>query len=420
MYSSENSYEQILNRILNKESLANVDKRVGSIIYDAVAPVCMELAEAYVQLDILESGTFLQSATGSLLEKRVWDYGLTRQEATNAQRIATFYKYKRDSTGGFEKDSNGNKILEDMDIPEGTRFALPDDSTCTYEYIGKFTLKSGSDTTVVKVVECEQTGTKGNAYLGQILPLMPVANLIKAQITGTYKPAEDTETDAALKLRALEKLNTVAFAGNIPDYIEKVNAMDGVGQTKVFPAWIHNGSVLLSVVDGEYNPCTKEFLQKIKDEVDPEYVNGVKTSGQGIGIAPIGHYVTVGTPKKLWLKVKIQLSSSKSFVAIQDDVEAAVKEYVDSVRKEFVQNNTLVVRRAMIVNAVMALPNVLNVNVESIMIDSGEGYKASDLRLADTDRLEASDVDENGVITKHFLPYLSEVELTEEEAVYDD
>ena len=83
--------------MLNKESLANVDKRVGSIIYDAVAPVCMELAEAYVQLDILESGTFLQSATGSLLEKRVWDYGLTRQEATNAQRIATFYKYKRDA-----------------------------------------------------------------------------------------------------------------------------------------------------------------------------------------------------------------------------------------------------------------------------------------------------------------------------------
>ena len=55
MYSDGNSFEQILDRTLSNELLSDVDKREGSIVYDTLAPVCMELADAYAKMDILES-----------------------------------------------------------------------------------------------------------------------------------------------------------------------------------------------------------------------------------------------------------------------------------------------------------------------------------------------------------------------------
>ena len=136
-YSDDNSFEKIMDRCLGNKILENVDKRQGSIIYDALAPICLELAEAYVKMDIMEEQTFLTTATGINLDKRAFDYGLSRTPATNALRIAEFKKYKMDSDGNFVHDDKGNKILIDMDITEGARFTLPEDSSITFEYIGK-------------------------------------------------------------------------------------------------------------------------------------------------------------------------------------------------------------------------------------------------------------------------------------------
>ena len=96
-YSDDNTFEKILNRCLANDRLVDVDKRVGSIIYDALAPVCLELAEAYVKMDILEEQTYLMTATGNNLDKRVYDYGISRKKATRPLRIAEFKQYKVDS-----------------------------------------------------------------------------------------------------------------------------------------------------------------------------------------------------------------------------------------------------------------------------------------------------------------------------------
>ena len=44
------TYERIMSRVLANVP-SNVDKRQGSVIYDAVAPVCSEIAQIYVALD---------------------------------------------------------------------------------------------------------------------------------------------------------------------------------------------------------------------------------------------------------------------------------------------------------------------------------------------------------------------------------
>lgn len=43
------TYEEILQRCLDRIS-NTIDKRQGSIIYDALAPCCVELAQMYIEL----------------------------------------------------------------------------------------------------------------------------------------------------------------------------------------------------------------------------------------------------------------------------------------------------------------------------------------------------------------------------------
>lgn len=380
-YSDDNSFEKIMDRCLGNKILENVDKRQGSIIYDALAPICLELAEAYVKMDIMEEQTFLTTATGINLDKRAFDYGLSRTPATNALRIAEFKKYKMDSDGNFVHDDKGNKILIDMDITEGARFTLPEDSSITFEYIGK--------TDGYNILKCEQTGTKGNEHVGTILPLIPIKNLIEAKITSTYEPAEDEETDEELRRRVIDSINYSSFGGNIEDYIEKVNAIDGVGNTKVFPAWQYNGSVLLSIVDPIFNPITDEFAKNLKEQIDPD-----EDTGQGVGIAPIGHYVTITTPAKKYVNISmsVELMNTATLETIKEDIERKISEYFETVRKSFGQNVNLTIYRARIIEKVLELKEVLNVK------DVALNGNFTDVTFID-----------EGLIGYQYLPYMGEV-----------
>ena len=349
-YSEDNTFEKIMTRMLSNDSLVNVDKRVGSVIYDAIAPCALELADAYVKMDILEAQTFLLTATGAYLDKRVYDYGISRTSATQALRIGEFKKYKTDTNGNYVLDDDGNKILVDMDIPDGSRFTVPENSNIVFEYIGV--------TDGYKILQCESAGIGGNEHLGTILPLTPINKLIEAKITSTYKYGEDEESDNDLRERAIESLNKVPFGGNIEDYIVKVNAIDGVGNTKVFPAWQYNGSVLLSIVDPQYNPITTAFQNSLKEQIDPnEY------TGQGVGIAPIGHYVTITTPVRQSVDVKfnIELRNNYTIETVQEDIEEKIEEYFESVRENFGQNNNLTIYRSDIIVYIKQLDYVINV-----------------------------------------------------------
>ena len=352
MYSDGNSFEQILDRTLSNELLSDVDKREGSIVYDTLAPVCMELADAYAKMDILESQLSLLTATGTNLDNRAYEQGMAREQATQAERIGTFKKYQVDEqTGEYVKDENDNKILIDMDIPEGSRFVSPENDSIIYEFIGK-------DDENENILRCETYGTVGNEYTGTILPLTAIPDLVEAKITGTHIPAQDTESDDELRTRVINKLNSLSFGGNIDSYIEKISSIDGVGTCKVFPAWQYNGSVLLSVVDSSYEPITQSFADRIKEEIDPE-----ESSGQGVGFAPIGHYVTITTPIQSNVKVQFHLDLEAGVTPgnVQEECERRIEEYFNSVRHNFGQDNTLGIYRARIIDTIIEIPEVLNI-----------------------------------------------------------
>ena len=383
-YSENNSFDDIMKRCLTNQLLNNVDKRVGSLVYDAMAPIALELAEAYAKMDIMLAQTFFMTATGEYLDKRVADTGLIRKEATTAKRIGKFYKYKTDEHGARVKDENGKYILEEMEIPVGSRFTTVDQG---YEVCFVYTGKIED----MNILECEQEGTIGNEYTGTILPVSTIAYLAKAEIISTYVTGRDRESDEELRNRQKLRYQSVAFGGNIADYVEKCNDITGVGETKVFPAWQTNGTVLLCCVDESFNPLTAEFIEQLQEEIDPP-----ERTGEGEGIAPIGHYVTVTTPVRKYIQVQVTLvlESGTTVEEVRGAIETNIENYFTEERHTYTQGRTLVILRARIIQEIFRVRGIIN--AIDVLLDG----IADDIFLTD-----------QGTVDGQSLPYLAGVTL---------
>ena len=83
-------YETILNRMLDKIP-DTLDKREGSIIYDALAPAAAEMAQMYIVLKNNIDLVFADTAVEEYLDRLSNQVGLTRKEATKAIKQGNFY-----------------------------------------------------------------------------------------------------------------------------------------------------------------------------------------------------------------------------------------------------------------------------------------------------------------------------------------
>jgi uncharacterized phage protein gp47/JayE len=369
-YSNGNSYQEILDRTLGHEKLETFDKREGSIAYNTLAPFAIELADIYQKLDILSEQSYLLTANGKNLDNRAYDFGISRIKATYAKRIGEFL------------DINGNQITPNI----GSKFVPANSSSESEQIIFEYTgIEDG-----YYILTCKTAGTAGNTYFGELVALDFIASLAKARIIDTYTLANDDENDDSLRKRVQSSLTTKSFGGNISDYIEKIRSISGVGNVKIFPAWDDEiGSVLCSVVDGTYNPLTELVMHRIKEDLDPS-----DRTGEGVGLVPIGHKVTVTTPRKyncdLFIKVSLQGG------LILSDVETELKDilntYFFDLRKTFAQDVVISVFRSRITEALLKSPML--VNVIEVLINGFD----EDITLTDTAEIDGQ-----------YLPYVGEV-----------
>lgn len=333
-------YDNIVRRILDNIP-DSMDKRVGSIIYDAIAPCSAELANMYIEIQIYKDQTYIKTAKGGNLDKQGEQYTIPRLVETKAQRIAEFI------------DSNDNLV----NLPVGSRFSVPSsNATITYKIVQQ-------TTTGHAIIECEQYGTIGNEYSGALLPLFTTDNLKSATIIGTQQPARDNETDEDYSERIIDKLNAKPFGGNIRAYKDYIESISGTSEPKVFPVWNGGGTVKISVLDSEYNAITSDFIDYIKELVDPE-----DYTGQGIGLAPIGHQVTVVTPTETTINItgNITLEEGVTLGSIETEIEENIENYLYSLRKTWVDDDTTYVYINRIIAAILEVDGVLNVDTVKI------------------------------------------------------
>jgi len=324
MYESV-TFELVLQRMLDRVP-NTVDKREGSIIYNALAPAAVELQNMYIELDTILNESFADTQSRTYLIKRAAERGLTPNPATKAILKGVF----------------------NIDVPIGSRFSLEDLNYVVTEKIdaGQFKL------------ECETAGSIGNGYLGALIPISYIAGLTSAELTEILIPGEDEEDTEALRQRYFDSLDAQAFGGNVADYKQKTKALPGVGGVKVYPVWDGGGTVKLVIVDSTFGVPSGTLITYVQTAVDP-----VVNTGEGIGFAPIGHVVTVegATATTVNISTTITYQEGWSWLEIEPYVNEAIDNYFIELAENWESESAIIVRISQIETRLLNLAGILDI-----------------------------------------------------------
>ena len=326
MYEDQ-TYENILDRSLARVA-SDVDKREGSVIMNAIAPVSAEHADVYIQLGNIVNNGYADTAVRDFLILRCKERGIIPYEATKATLKGKF----------------------NMEIPIGSRFNLNE-----LNYVATAFMES-ADGYFYYQMECETEGTNGNKFFGELSSIEYIDKDLTGELTELLIPAEDEEDTEALRTRYLNSFDSNPFGGNKQDYVEKTDALDGVGGTVVIPVWNGGGTVKLIIINSDFGVASSTLVKTVQEAIDPD------PQGTGSGIAPIGHTVTVvsAVGKTVSIKSRITLNDGYQWSQVKPKAEETLEAYFLEMRKNWEKGN-LVVRISQIENRLLNLDGILDV-----------------------------------------------------------
>lgn len=383
MYESV-TYEVILERMLNRVSDL-FDKREGSVIWDAHSPTAIELQILYIELDTLIRESYGDTASREFLIRRCKERGISPHEATNAILKGEFTPTTIDVTGKrFNVGSINYVVLEEMTAEE-----IGDGYNPAIRY---------------HKVQCETSGIVGNQQFGNMIPIEYIEGLETAELTELLIPGEDEEDTEVLRERYFDSFNEKAFGGNVQDYLEKTNAIPGVGSTKVTRVWngdisptemipsaavktwyetikptlsdepaawltavyeaalakklTTGGTVLLTILNSDFGVASDTLIQTVQKTIDPE-----EYAGEGYGLAPIGHVVNVqsATAVPVTVKTTIVFDTGYSWSNLQNSIDTAISNYLLELRKAWADSAYLVVRISQIETRLLGITGIVDI-----------------------------------------------------------
>ncbi len=355
MYENIN-VDFLLNRMSDRVK-NNIDKREGSIIYDALSPAALELEALYIELERLISESYGDTASREYLLLRCKERGIYPEPSTNALLKGMF------------TPTNIDVLNKRFNIGE-------------INYIVTEKISDG-----VYSVTCETAGREGNRHFGSMLPIDYIQGLQTAELTEVLIPGEDEEDTEKLRQRYFNSFKDSAFGGNVRDYFNKTKSIPGVGSVKVSRVWnadikpsemlvndnitkwyngivnslpadVSNwlkaiykaasekklttgGTVLLTILDSDFNPASGALIKRVGETMDPE-----EYAGEGLGLAPIGHVVSVNSakPVDIFINTSLTFDSGYDWDNLSGSINSAVSDYLLEIRKQWEDSEISVVR----------------------------------------------------------------------------
>jgi uncharacterized phage protein gp47/JayE len=333
-------FESFTYDYLMQSMLANVpndlDKREGSVIWDALAPAALELETAYCFLEWVFNQSFADTADRDCLILRAHERGLLPKEATPAVL-----------KGEFAPTS--------LTIPIGTRFNLGD---LNYQVTEAITGEAGS-----YKLTCETPGIQGHQKLGTLIPIEDFTGLDtlqSANATSVLIPGEDEEDTEVFRNRYLNDFNPIRFGGNISQYIDWVNDINGVGASRVKRRSAGERKVIVTIINSEYSKASSALVSSVQNSLDPN------SDGAGDGIAPIGHEVTVEAADNETINIYIEVvfDTGKSYSNMMSAITDIIEAYLLELRQDwgnYSSGTATIVRIAQIETRILALSGVLDI-----------------------------------------------------------
>ena len=361
---------RMLGRVSNK-----LDKREGSIIFDAISPTALELQFLYIELERVIREAYGDTASHEFLILRCRERGIAPCAATNAVLKGVFSP-------------------ENIDV-SGKRFSVEDLNYTVGESLGGGAYR----------VVCETSGAVGNRYLGNMIPIDYINGLASAELTELLIPGEDEEDTEALRARYFASFDQQAFGGNVRDYTDKINALAGVGGCKISRVWngglkpaelvpdtavsewfegvaatlaapvrewltrvytaaserklTVGGAVAVTLVNSEFDVPSDELAESVQTALDP-----VRNAGEGVGIAPIGHVVNVrkavGVP--VFVTANIEFKSGYGWSNLRETLGGVIEAYLLELRREWAASEFLTVRLSQIETRLLSVEGVLDIS----------------------------------------------------------
>lgn len=341
----DKTYEELLQNKLDMVE-DKYNKRDSSLIYSALAPNSAETRAMLIFLQWVMDNVYGDTAEGEYLDRiALCTKGLSRNKATKAIcKLETDAPMEIDSR--FTVDSITYTVIEEME------------QGC-YK------------------VECSMEGVEGNQHFGTAIPVEYVPGLTYAELTEILIPGEEEEDSEVFRGRWLSSFNNVAFGGNKADYKIKVNTIDGVGNCKVYRAEDSNGeqtggNIRIVIIDSNFAVPSETLIEEVQEAIDPSQ------TGEGIGVAPIGHIVNIVGVAGFEINVTATITCDTGYVFedVQSNITAKVTEYLLSLSKTWADTENLVVRRSQIESAILSVPYVLDITdtmlngvTENIILD---------------------------------------------------
>lgn len=268
--------EKILTSML--EDVSNeYDKRPGSFIYDALAPVACKFEETDQSIDIVKEKLNIENLSGDELELRVYQKtGIHRKKATKAIGSVTL---------------TGTGTIHEGDLFEtegGTQFRATETKIInTSRHVS---------------IEALIAGTNG-IVAANTITLFPVTLTGFTSVTNT-EPTHDgyeEESDNDLLVRYYDRIRTPATSGNKNHYKNWAKEVPGVGDAQVIPLWNGDNTVKVVIINSARQPSSPDLVQTVQQYIDPD------GTGKGDGVAPIGAFVTVESAIGIDVNVTAQI-----------------------------------------------------------------------------------------------------------------
>lgn len=367
------TYEAILERMLSRVS-DKFDKREGSVIFDTHSPTAIELQILYLELDSILQEAYGDTASREFLIRRCKERGIAPYEATHAVLKGEFTPKNIDVSGKRFNIGSMNFIVLEK-ITDG-------------EY----------------QVQCETPGVVGNQQMGVMIPIEYIEGLETAELTEILIPGEDEEETENLRTRYFNSFNERAFGGNVQDYLDKTNAIPGVGSTKVTRVWNDNlrpaemipseavgewyttvkptlsgetaawlemvfnatkdkklttgGTVLLTILNSDFGVASETLVKTVQEVIDPN-----ENAGEGYGIAPIGHVVKVksATAHEVVVNTNITFDIGYGWANLQSSIDEVISNYLFELRKSWADSPFLVVRISQIETRLLGVKGIVDI-----------------------------------------------------------
>ena len=348
---------------------SSFDKREGSLIQTAIAPVAWWFEGNYLTLNQIQNNASPFNAVGDALDDIVALRGVTRKQATPAVRQGTF-NAMIPSGSRFKTINGGDSVVFDS-------------GDLIFEESGTYYYK----------LTCETAGTIGNSYTGSILPITAISGLSSASIGEILVEGTEEETDDSLRSRFFNTFDAQPYGGNISEYRQSILAISGVGAVQIYPAYNGGGTVLCSVLNDNLEPASSALINSVQEAICPIPDGDSVPSPNGYGVAPIGASVTITTGTEFTINISAYIEFQGTIVngleLYGDAIKEKIEEYMATVRSSWGNALTahqisypVTVYSARIIYAILSVPEVVNVTNLTINGQSG------DLTLTETSALQ--------------------------------